>query len=166
MRRRVEATVSRAAKADTRAVQTTATNRARVRYTQRPTTFITPDDADDALSEEPETRGAPAHAVAAGVTTIQDAAYGFKNWGQFVAAAHVSNNLNIPFADLKARMTGIPPGTPPGTPVLTTPMSLGQAIQSFKGTKTMDTATFSSTRVRNEVKKAEEAANSDLRRQP
>ena len=97
-------------------------------------------------------------------STIQDASYGFKNWGQFVAAAHVSNNLNIPFVDLKARMTGIPPGTPRGTPVLTTPMSLGQAIQSFKGTTSMDTATFSSTRVRNEVKKAEDAANTDLRR--
>jgi hypothetical protein len=95
--------------------------------------------------------------------TIQEAAYGFKNWGQFIAAAHASNNLNIPFADLKGRMTGIPPGTPAGTLVLTTPMSLGQAIQSFKGTPTMDTATFSSTRVRNEVKKAEEAASAALR---
>ena len=97
-------------------------------------------------------------------STIQDASYGFKNWGQFVAAAHVSNNLGIPFADLKSRMTGIPSGTPPGTPVLTTPMSLGQAIQSFKGTTTTDPATFSSTRVRNEVKKAEDAANTDFRR--
>ena len=97
-------------------------------------------------------------------STIQDASYGFKNWGQFVAAAHVSNNLGIPFADLKARMTGIPTGTLPGTPVLTTPMSLGQAIQSFKGTTSMETTTFSSTRVRNEVKKAEDAANTDLRR--
>ena len=95
--------------------------------------------------------------------TIQEAAYGFKNWGQFVSAAHVSTNLNIPFADLKARLTGIPRGTPAGRPVLTTPMSLGQAIQSFKGTPTMDTATFSSTRVRNEVKRAEEAATADLR---
>ena len=97
-------------------------------------------------------------------STIQDASHGFKNWGQFVAAAHVSNNLGIPFADLKTRMTGIPPGTPPGTPVLTTQMSLGQAIQSFKGTTTTNPATFSSTRVRNEVKKAEDAANADLRR--
>ena len=97
-------------------------------------------------------------------STIQDASFGFKNWGQFVAAAHVSNNLGIPFADLKSRMTGIPPGTLPGTPVLTTPMSLGQAIQSFKGTTPTAPATFSSTRVRSEVKKAEDAANADFRR--
>ena len=96
-------------------------------------------------------------------STIQDASRGFKNWGQFVAAAHVSNNLHIPFADLKARITGIPPGTPLGRPVLTTSMSLEQAIQSFKGTPTMDTATFSSTRVQSEVKKAEDAATADLR---
>ena len=30
---------------------------------------------------------------------------GFKNFGQFVAAAHVSNNLGIPFDDLKAEIT-------------------------------------------------------------
>ena len=47
---------------------------------------------------------------------MADASKGFKNWGQFVAAAHVSNNLNIPFAQLKAKMTG------------PTPMSLGQIL--------------------------------------
>ena len=98
-------------------------------------------------------------------TTIQDASQGFKNWGQFVAATHVSNNLNIPFAELKARMTGITPGTLPGTTVQTTPMSLGQAIQSFKTTApTTGTATLTPARVNNEVKKAEDAANADLRR--
>lgn len=40
-------------------------------------------------------------------TDLQAAASGFKNLGEFVAAVHVSNNLGIPFADLKARiMTG------------------------------------------------------------
>jgi hypothetical protein len=39
-------------------------------------------------------------------TNVQDAAGGFKNLGQFVAAVHVSKNLGIPFEDLKARMTG------------------------------------------------------------
>src|SRR6266852_7993999 len=33
-------------------------------------------------------------------------AMGFKNFGQFVAAAHVSQNLDISFKDLKAAMTG------------------------------------------------------------
>lgn len=97
-------------------------------------------------------------------TTIQDAMAGFKNWGQFVAAVHVSNNLAIPFADLKARMTGLTPGPTPGTTVQGTPMSLGQAIQSLKGTTTPDGGTtLTTTRIRNEVKKAEDAANTDLR---
>jgi hypothetical protein len=38
--------------------------------------------------------------------TLQTAAAGFKNQGQFIAALHVSKNLNIPFAKLKAEMTG------------------------------------------------------------
>ena len=39
-------------------------------------------------------------------TNLQDAAQGFKNLGQFVAAVHVSKNLGIPFENLKAKMTG------------------------------------------------------------
>jgi hypothetical protein len=39
-------------------------------------------------------------------TDLQGAAAGFKNLGQFVAAVHVSKNLEIPFEDLKAKMTG------------------------------------------------------------
>jgi hypothetical protein len=38
--------------------------------------------------------------------TLTDAASGFKNLGQFVAAVHVSHNLDIPFSDLKDKMTG------------------------------------------------------------
>lgn len=86
-------------------------------------------------------------------SNIQDASQGFKNWGQFVAAVHVSNNLNIPFADLKTQMTG------------TNPVSLGQAIQSLKGgTTTSETETFTRTKIKKEVKKAEDAANEDLSR--
>ena len=96
--------------------------------------------------------------------TVTDASAGFKNWGQFVAAVHVSNNLGIPFADLKAAMTGIPVGTLPGMPppVTTTPMSLGQAIQSLKATSP-EAGTLSTTRVNREVKKAEDSATADLR---
>ncbi len=36
----------------------------------------------------------------------QQACDGFKNLGQCVAAIHVAHNLNIPFADLKTKMTG------------------------------------------------------------
>jgi hypothetical protein len=39
-------------------------------------------------------------------TNLQQAAAGFKNLGQFVAAVHVAHNLGISFDDLKARMTG------------------------------------------------------------
>ena len=38
-------------------------------------------------------------------TDLQEASGGFKNPGDFVAAAHVSRNLGIPFQDLKAKMT-------------------------------------------------------------
>ena len=37
-------------------------------------------------------------------TDLQAAAAGFRNLGEFVAAAHVSSNLGIPFADLKTKM--------------------------------------------------------------
>jgi hypothetical protein len=38
--------------------------------------------------------------------TLDQAAQGFKNEGQFIAALHVSQNLNIPFDKLKAEMVG------------------------------------------------------------
>jgi len=51
-------------------------------------------------------------------TDLMTAAAGFKNLGQFVAAANVSNNLQISFTELKAKMM--------------TGMSLGQAIQAVR----------------------------------
>jgi hypothetical protein len=39
--------------------------------------------------------------------TVYQAAYGFKNLGQFVAATNVSQNLGIPFEQLKIQMTGL-----------------------------------------------------------
>lgn len=51
---------------------------------------------------------------------LQDAAHGFKNLGQFVAAAHLSHNLGIPFDQLKSMMTG------------TRHDSLGKAIHTLK----------------------------------
>ena len=55
-------------------------------------------------------------------TDLQQAASGFKNLGQFVAAVHVSHNLGIPFDQLKAKMIGPPKE------------SLGKAIQALKPT--------------------------------
>lgn len=39
--------------------------------------------------------------------TVFQAAYGFKNLGQFVAATNISKNLGIPFDQLKVQMTGL-----------------------------------------------------------
>ena len=50
-----------------------------------------------------------------------EAAAGFRNLGQFVAAVNVSNNLGIPFADLKMKMVD-------------EHVSLGQSIQTLKPT--------------------------------
>jgi hypothetical protein len=52
--------------------------------------------------------------------SLENAAQGFKNQGQFIAALHVSKNLGIPFDQLKADMTG------------SNPKSLGQAIEALK----------------------------------
>jgi hypothetical protein len=52
--------------------------------------------------------------------SLKTDASGFKNFGQFMAAVHVSHNLGIPFSDLQAKMTG------PNA------VSLGKAIQELK----------------------------------
>lgn len=51
--------------------------------------------------------------------TLEDAAAGFRNQGQFIASLHVSNNLGIPFEDVKVQMVDHQ-------------ASLGQAIQTLK----------------------------------
>ena len=51
---------------------------------------------------------------------IHNAISGFKNADQFLAALHVSKNLNIPFLALKEKLVG------------PNPVSLGQAIQQLK----------------------------------
>jgi hypothetical protein len=53
-------------------------------------------------------------------TDLKQASSGFKNLGQFVAAAHVSHSLGIPFDQLKAKMTG------------DSPVSLGKAIHELR----------------------------------
>ena len=59
-------------------------------------------------------------------TNVMDAAEGFRNLGQFVAAVNVSNNLGLDFTELKMRM--VDDG-----------MSLGQAIQDVKTTPDVET---------------------------
>jgi hypothetical protein len=73
-------------------------------------------------------------------TNLQQAAQGSKNLGQFVAAVHVSHNLDIPFDQLKAKMTGA------------NAESLGKAIQDLKpGAK-----------AKAEAKKAKKQADRDM----
>jgi hypothetical protein len=65
---------------------------------------------------------------------VYQAAYGFKNLGQFIAATNVSQNLGIPFEQLKLQMTGLsvaPDGTVTQSDMQT--QSLGQAIHSIDG---------------------------------
>jgi ABC-type hemin transport system substrate-binding protein len=71
--------------------------------------------------------------------TLDQAAAGFKTQGQFIAALHVSKDLNIPFDKLKADMTG-------GD-------SLGQAIKDLAPTANVKAA----------VGQAEKEARADLK---
>jgi hypothetical protein len=73
-------------------------------------------------------------------TNLMDAAEGFKNLGQFVAAVNVSNNLGLEFTELKTRM--VDDG-----------LSLGQAIQDVKKTANVET----------EVRRAETEADSMIK---
>src|SRR5262249_40359631 len=52
--------------------------------------------------------------------TLADAASGFRNEGQFIAALHAAHNLHIPFAQLKAQMD------------VTDRDGLGRAIQELR----------------------------------
>ena len=64
-------------------------------------------------------------------TNFQTAASGFKNHGQFIAALHVSKNLDIPFNQLKATMLGLDPTTLQAQ-AGSNPKSLGQAIHELR----------------------------------
>ena len=72
--------------------------------------------------------------------TLDQASAGFKNQGQFIAALHVSQNLGIPFKDLRTQM-------------VTDHRSLGQSIQTLKKSANSTTA----------VKTAEKEADDDVK---
>lgn len=61
-------------------------------------------------------------------TDLQAASAGFSNLGEFVAAVHVSNNLGIPFDQVKAKMVG-------------EGMNLGNAIQALRPNANAEAAT-------------------------
>ena len=86
-------------------------------------------------------------------TDLQTAAAGYRNLGQFVAAVHVSHNLDIPFAQLKCTELA----TAAACPNMTVPSKsshLGQAIQTLK-------PTMSSTDSKSAAKQAEKEASAD-----
>jgi hypothetical protein len=62
-----------------------------------------PKTAGDLLQQNGKLSQGLAKLLPAG-TDLQAAASGFRNLGEFVAAVHVSNNLGIPFDQLKDRM--------------------------------------------------------------
>jgi len=81
---------------------------------------------------------------------IKTAESGFKNHGQFIAALHVSKNLNIPFDQLKAKMTGVT-ATSSTVQTSSTPMSLGKAIHALR-------PDISANQANEEAKRAEKQA--------
>ena len=83
-------------------------------------------------------------------TDLQAASSGFKNLGQFVAAAHVSKNLGIPFDQLKSRMLGI---STTAAASGDSPVSLGKAIKELRPAADATS----------EVKKAERQAKEEIK---
>jgi len=83
-------------------------------------------DVGQRISEHPRLASKLQSLLPAG-TNLDAAANGFKNMGQFVAAVHVSHNLNIPFDRLKEKM-------------ITDHKSLGGAIRELKPDMTKDAA--------------------------
>ncbi len=87
--------------------------------------------------------------------SAQKACSGFKNLGQCVAAAHVSKNLGISFACMKADMTGQAPAQGSSCPAGTgsKSMSLGKSIQALSPNVDQKL----------EAKKAEKQADADIK---
>jgi hypothetical protein len=85
----------------------------------KPDTPPKPADFTQRIASHPQL-ASRLQALLPGNMTLSDAAAGFKNQGQFIAALHVSHNLNIPFDQLKTEMTG------------PDQLSLGQSIKKLK----------------------------------
>ena len=100
-------------------------------------------DIGQKITEHPKLASKLQSLLPAG-TNLDAAASGFKNMGQFVAAVHVSHNLNIPFDQLKEKM-------------VTDHKSLGGAIHELKPGMTKDVA---SSEARKAVTQAKEETKS------
>lgn len=82
--------------------------------------------------------------------TLDTASMGFKNSGQFIAALHVSQNLGIPFLDLKKAM--VTSQTTAGVTTMSQTGSLGQAIQTVKGTSNTTAVTTATKQADDDIK--------------
>jgi len=90
---------------------------------------------------------------------LQAAASGYKNLGQFVAAVHVSDNLRIPFNQLKCTELATPDACPSPLTQPSRSTSLGGAIQTLKPTMT-------SSESKAAAKQAQKQASSDVNETP
>src|SRR5262245_18448531 len=97
-------------------------------------------DVATRLRENPDLASKLQGMLPAGMS-VDSAANGFKNLGQFIAAVHVSKNLGIPFDQLKGA-------------IVTNHMSLGDAIHGLKPEITQEAAKL-------EAQKAEEQAQKE-----
>jgi hypothetical protein len=86
-------------------------------------------------------------------TTVAKAAAGFEDQGEFIAAVHVAHNLNIPFDQLKAQMTG------------NNSVSLGKAIKNLRpdldGKTVKSNVTLAERQTERDVQQAESAGKHD-----
>ncbi len=100
-----------------------------------------PKSATELLSDNPKldtklTSKLQSQGLLAKGTDLSQACKGFRNLGQCIAAIHVSHNLGITFACLRADMTGQLPLKTDGCPTNTgtSKMSLGKAITTLSPT--------------------------------
>jgi hypothetical protein len=85
---------------------------------------------------------------------LKTAESGFENRGQLIAALHLSQNLNIPFDQLKAKMTGVSVNAA-GQTTTSTPMSLGKAIHELRPDLTQGQANQQVQRAEKQTKETE-----------
>jgi hypothetical protein len=117
-----------------------ATTSATSKSSTTPTTTTISNPIATKIASKPQLASRLERMLPSGMTLAR-ASSGFKNQGQFIAALHVSQNLHIPFADLKKAMTG------PNA------SSLGQSIQKLRPSANSAT----------EATHAETQATADLR---
>ena len=85
-------------------------------------------------------------------TNMMDAAAGFKDQRQFIAAMHLSRNLGIPFNQIKLRMTG------------EHRMSLNDSLRDFRPQMTKDAAKAEAKKAEQQTKADESRAKDDAKK--